>query len=218
VVGALRAWQDGPDVATADHSRPGVAAEGRRLVADALTSALLDLAEAVGPPEGEPAAATPSEPGREGGHVPGAGAARTLASLPSRAAADVASAIAASLVPAILERVDLNALLAKVDVNALVARLDIDSVLDSIDPDKLLARIDVDELIRRVDMGALAREALEGIDIGDLIQESTASIGVDTVEAARVQAMRADEFLARIVDRILMRRGPRRTRVPEDDE
>ena len=58
-------------------------------------------------------------------------------------------------------------------------------------------------------MAAVAREALEGIDIGDIIQESTAGLAIDTIEAVRVQAMNADDLLARIVNRILGRRRPR---------
>ena len=60
-------------------------------------------------------------------------------------------------------------------------------------------------------MAAVAREALEGIDIGDIIQELTAGIATDTMEAVRVQAMNADDLLARIVDRLLGRRRPARS-------
>ena len=75
--------------------------------------------------------------------------------------------------------------------------------------------MDVDALVRRVDVGAVAREALDGIDLGEVIQESTAGIGADTVEAIRVQAMHADDLVARFVDRLLMRRRPRDTAVGE---
>jgi hypothetical protein len=188
-------------VTTTDTPGAGVAAEGGRLLADSLTSALVDLVEALRaePDAGSAPHAAPPPPG-PGRHRDGVG--RSLASLSSRAVADAASAVAASLVPAIVERIDVNALLAKVDVDALVARIDLGRILDT---------IDVDEVVQRIDMAALAREALEGIDVGDLIQESTASIGADTVEAARVQAMNADEFVAGIVDRLLGRRRPRET-------
>jgi len=103
-------------------------------------------------------------------------------------------------VPAVVERIDVNALLAKVDVDALVERIDVKRILD---------QVDVNELVGKIDMAAVAREALEGIDIGDIIQESTAGMAIDTMEAVRVQAMNADDLLARIVDRLLGRRGPR---------
>ena len=182
----------------ADNSRQGVASEGGRLVADALASALLDVAEALhsdaAAAEGPPRPAQDAPAGPPGPHG------RSLASLPSRALADAAAAIAAAVVPAVVERIDVNALLAKVDVDALVERIDVAKILD---------QVDVNELVGKIDMAAVAREALEGIDIGDIIQESTAGIATDTMEAVRVQAMNADDLLARIVDRLLGRRGPR---------
>ena len=102
--------------------------------------------------------------------------------------------------PAVVEHIDVNALLAEVDVNALLAEVDVNA---------LLAEVDVNELVGQIDVAAVAREALEGIDIGDIIQESTAGLAIDTMEAVRVQAMNADDLLARIVDRLLGRRGPR---------
>jgi hypothetical protein len=206
-------------VAAAENSRTGVAAEGGRLVAEALTAALLDVAEALrGSPSDPDAPGEPRAPAarearetREARDEHRGGLGHSLTSLPSRAMADAAAAIAAAIVPAVVERIDVNALLAKVDVDALVARIDVDRILDSIDPNRVLDRVDVDELVARVDVGAVAREALEGVDLGDIIQESTASIATDTLEAVRVQAMRADDLLAGIVDRLLLRRRPRDT-------
>ena len=193
----------------ADNSRQGLASEGGRLVADALTSAILDLAEALqtdaataeGPPPAARATAPPARPPGDGGP--------SLASRPKRAVAEAAAAIAAAVVPAVVERIDVNAVVAKVDVDALVARVDVDALVSRIDVNRILDQVDVDELVGRVDVAAVAREALEGIDIGDLIQESTAGMAIDTMEAVRVQAMNADDLLARIVDRLLGRRGPR---------
>jgi hypothetical protein len=202
-------------VATGENSPLSVAAEGGRLVADALTSRVFDLAEALhadpadaAKPSG--ARASPAESASDAEHGLG-GAVHSLASSASRAAADAASTIAASVVPAVVERLDVNALLAKVDVNALVARVDIDGILDSVDPNPLLERVDVDALVQKVDVGAIAGEALEAIDVGDLIQESTASMATDTLEAIRVQAIRGDDLLARAVDWTLRRRRPRDT-------
>jgi hypothetical protein len=211
VVGALSACEDGQVVGPVDNSRQGVAAEGGRLVADALASALLDLAEALRADRARRPEAPPPEPGVTDAGSAGPGTSRSLASLPSRAVADAASAVAAILVPAVVDRFDVNALLAKVDVQALVSRVDVDSLLESVDLERLLDRVDVDELVQQVDMGAVAREALEGIDVGDIIQDSTASIASDTLEAVRIQAMRADALVARIVDRVLGRRRPRDT-------
>ncbi|MEZ0284908.1 MAG: hypothetical protein ACAH79_06700 [Thermoleophilia bacterium] len=187
-------------VTPADNSRQRLASESGQLVADALASALFDLAEALhsdavaaeGPPAAASATAPPARAPGEGG--------RSLASLTSRAVSDAAGAIAAAVVPAVVEHIDVNALLAEVDVNALLAEVDVNA---------LLAEVDVNELVGQIDVAAVAREALEGIDIGDIIQESTAGLAIDTMEAVRVQAMNADDLLARIVDRLLGRRGPR---------
>jgi hypothetical protein len=212
-------------MATGRNSGRGVVAEGGRLVADALESAAFGLAEAIAPPARDaPPAASAAGPSAADGAAPAAdplppgaaagdddGLLRKLASAPARAAGDAASAVAASVVPAVVERLDVNALLAKVDVNALVARVDVDAVLDQVEPNRVLDRVDVDALVQRVDVGAVAAEALEAIDIGDLIQESTAGIASDTLEAIRVQAIRGDDVLARAVDWVLRRKRPRDT-------
>jgi hypothetical protein len=178
-----------------DASPTGVTTEGGRLVAEALAAALYDVAEALR----TDAAEAPPQPARRGdGNRVGERAGRSLASMSTRAMSEAAAAIAAAVVPAIVERIDVNALLAKVDVDALVARIDVNRILDT---------VDVDELVGRVDMAAVAREALEGVDLGEIIQDSTASIATDTLEAIRIQAMRADGLLARIVDLPLRRRG-----------
>jgi hypothetical protein len=190
-------------VSPADNSHQSVASESGRMVADALASAIMDLAEALRSEAAAPGAPAPAAPAADGsaGRSAGAGA-RSLAALPSRAVAEAAGAIAAAVVPAVVERIDVNALLAKVDVDALLSRIDVNRILD---------QIDVDELVGRVDMAAVAREALEGIDLGEIIQDSTASIATDTLEAVRIQAMRADDLIARLFDALLLRRRRRET-------
>lgn len=208
-------------MATGDDSRQPVVLEAGQLVADGVASALMALAEALGRERQAAAAAEPLSAPHEPGTAEAGTVTRALA-VPSRAAADVASAVAASLVPAIVARIDVDALLAKVDVDALLAgvdvealvqRVDIDRLLDDIEPNRLLERVDVDVLVRRVDVGAVAREALDGIDLGEVIQESTAGIGADTLEAIRVQAMHVDDLIARTVDRVLRRRRQRDTKL-----
>ena len=171
-----------------DASPTSVTTEGGRLVAEALAAALYDVALALH----SDAAEGPPPPAPRVDRAPAADrAGRSLTSLPTRAVSEAAAAIAAAVVPAVVERIDVNAVLAKVDVDALVSRIDVNRILDT---------VEVDELVGRVDMGAVAREALEGVDLGAIIQDSTASIATDTLEAVRIQAMQADAFLARIVD------------------
>jgi len=210
---------------------PPVAVQAAGLVADGLASA---LARFVGPLEDDraDAGATPSSPaprklpGRAA--EAGRGAARRAAQAPS-AASGLLEAVLSRIVPvvvrsvdpeeivarvdvqAVVDRVDVQGVVGRLDLNEIVARVDLDRALDSVDPNRLIDRVDLNEVVERVDMGPVAREALEGIDMGELIRESTASIGQDTVEAVRVRAMRFDDGLARVVDRVLRRSRPRDT-------
>jgi len=197
----------------ADGSNAPAAGEAAGLVADALLSGLAKLVETLHDDR--------SEAGGEAGPTP--------ASRPARAATDVLDALASVLVPAVLRHIDPNALLERVDVQAvirridvdeltaridpdvLLARVDVDRLLDSMDPNRLLDRVDVDQLVRRIDLAAVTREAMDGIDVGEVIRESTATLGSDTVEDLRAQAMRADDLVARMVDRALRRTEPRDT-------
>jgi hypothetical protein len=187
-----------------DESRTPAAAEAARLVSDAVFSALASLVEALHDDRGDARGAEVQLPAR----------------LPPRAATDLLGALAAGLVPAVLRHIDPNALLdrvdvqrliERVDVQALVRRIDVDELAAQVDPNRLLARVDVDELVRRIDLAAVAREAMDGIDVGEMIRESTATLGSDAVEDLRAQAMRADDLVARIVDRALRRTEPRDT-------
>ena len=202
-------------MAGAENSRQDVTAESVRMVADAVDDALLDLAEALRterPDAAAPPSAGPARQERPPRAVPGTpadGAAATPTGAGTRPVVQAAAAIVAAIVPAVVERIDVNALIDEVDVEALVARVPVDEIVARIDLNRVLATVDVDELVGRVDIAAVAREALEGIDIGEIVQESTAGIATDTMEAVRVQAMNADDLLARIVDRLLGRRGPR---------
>ena len=55
---------------------------------------------------------------------------------------------------------------------------------------------------------------LSQIELGDLISDSTSSIATDARDAVRVQAMSVDGGLARLVDRVLRRKGERDVLVP----
>jgi hypothetical protein len=158
----------------------------------------------------------------DGGEPPRDAPSGLVRLLPAQAAADLVAAIVAEIVPAVLERIDADAVLDRVnvqrlvdriDVQALLDRVDMDAVVDRIDVDALVDRLDVDAVVRRIDLAAATREALEAVDIGEIVRESTATVGSDLVEGVRVQAMRADAILARAVDALLRRRGPRRTEV-----
>jgi hypothetical protein len=242
-------------------------------VGDALVSAVAKLVEALDAPRagstsaGEPATAPTGRLRRlpRAGRDAGVGVARHAVRLPAQAVTGLLDALASEVVPAVLQRLDLNAILDRVDVqrvvdrvdvqavvrridvnevvgrvevNEVVARIDVNEVVGRVDVNEaagrvdlnelagrvdvnqiagrvdvnaLLATVDVDELVGRVDVGAVTREAMEAIDIGEVIRESTSSLGSDLVDAARVQAMRADDLVARFVDRVLRRSGARET-------
>jgi len=191
------------------------------LVGDAVMSAIDQLVErlrtaepAEGPPERAVVAPRPG-----GGGARGDEGGWPAASVPA-GVADLVGAIVAAIVPAVLSRIDPDDVLDRVDVQRFVDRVDLDEIVARIDLDALAGRLDVDALLARVDMAALVhrldiaaitQEALEAVDIGDIVRESTASIGTDVVDDVRLQAIRADEILARWVDAVLRRRDPRDT-------
>ena len=137
-------------------------------------------------------------------------------------------------VDAIVAGVDLNAAAAQLDVNAVATRLDVLAVVDRIDLttlveqrvdlnaivagvdiDAIAARIDIDAIIDRLDLGAIAEEVIAAIDLPEIIRESTGSMASETVRGARMQGIVADEAVGRAVDRLLLRRGRRRTQAPD---
>ena len=190
--------------------------EAGELVGDAVMGSLADLvarlhvdappASADAHPEPEPVALAEQPSSVRG--------------LPTRAAVDLVGGLVAAIVPVVLARIDPNEIIDKVDVQRLIDRVDVDEVVKQIDlddlagrldVDALLARVDIDALVRRIDMSEVAREAIQGIDLGELIRDSTATIGSDIVDDLRVQSMRADDLVARVVDVVLRRKKPRRT-------
>ena len=197
--------------------RTGV--EYAELVGDAVMSSLADLVERLRDVPEEAVAAprpvTPTEPtaADSAGHPP------SLPGLP-RPLVNLVAALVAAIVPVVISRMDLNEVLDqvniqrvvnRVDVEKVVERLDLNEVAGRIDVDALLARVDIDALVKRIDLTSATREAMEAIDIGEIVRDSTATIGTDLVDDLRLRAIRADALLARFVDWVLRRRGPRRT-------
>jgi hypothetical protein len=77
----------------------------------------------------------------------------------------------------------------------------------------VVARLPLEEIVSRVDMATLTRRLLESIDLAGIVRESTATVGNEVVDAGRTQAMGADTFVERLVDRMLFRREPRNLEV-----
>jgi hypothetical protein len=131
----------------------------------------------------------------------------------------VVDALIPLVVERALQRIDLTALVAKnVDLDALVAEVDTDAVAARIDVDAVARRLDIDAVIARIDLVGLAEEVINAIDLPEIIRESTGSMASETVRGVRMQSIGADETVARIVDRILLRRRRRATATPTAGE
>lgn len=122
-------------------------------------------------------------------------------------------------VDTVLDRVDVEAVVNRVDLDTAAGRLDLDRVLDRIDLTALiLQRVDLDVLVQavlgRLDLVKLAEDVIDGVDLPEIIRESTGSMASDTVRGVRMQGIVADEAVGNAVDRFLHRRGRRSTQAP----
>jgi hypothetical protein len=116
---------------------------------------------------------------------------------------------------AIAARLDLDAVAARLDVNAVVDRVDLPRVtarvLDSVDIDAVAGRLNVNAVVDRVDLAHVTEQVLDEVDVGHIVRESSGAMAAETVDAVRMQGMRVDGFLSRVVDRLLARSGGRDT-------
>ena len=133
-------------------------------------------------------------------------------------------ALIAALVTAVLDEIDLDQVVARVDLDAIVERVDLDAVAARIDLDAIARRIDVDAVVGQVDLDAivaridvprLTEQVIDEVDLGEIIRESSSTMASETVDALRVQGMRVDGLVSRIVDRMLLRDGQRQTDPPD---
>jgi hypothetical protein len=110
----------------------------------------------------------------------------------------------------VLVLVDVDAVAARLDVDAVAQRLDVEAVLDRLDlTSTVLDRVDlgvvVDAALAKVDLVGLAEQVIDGVDLPEIIRESTGSMASDTVRGVRMQGIGADEAVGRAVDRMLLR-------------
>jgi hypothetical protein len=116
-------------------------------------------------------------------------------------------------IDAIVRRVDISGVVAQVDVDAIARRIELDAIVARLDIDALVDRIDVDAIVQRLDLVSLAEEVVNGIDLPEIIRESTGSMASEVVRDVRMQSIDADVAIARIVDRLIRRRRARRTEI-----
>ena len=121
-------------------------------------------------------------------------------------------------VDAIVDRIDLDIVAKRLDVDAVADRVDLDRIVDRLDLDKIVARVDIDAVVDRVDLVALAEQVIDGIDLPEIIRESSGSMASEVVRDVRIQSIEADERVAHIIDRLLRRRRARHTDAPGEPE
>src|SRR5215212_3385066 len=95
-------------------------------------------------------------------------------------------------IDAIGRQVDVDAIVSQVDIDAVAKRIDVDAIAERIDIDAIVSRVDVDAIVRRLDLVAIAEEVVNGIDLPEIIRESTGSMASDVVRDARMQSIDAD--------------------------
>lgn len=124
----------------------------------------------------------------------------------------------------VVERVDVDRLADAISIDRLMERIDLNEVAAGIDVDAVAARLDVERVVQRLDLVAIANEVIDGVDLPTIIRESTETMAAETMDGVRERGMRADRFVARVVDRALLRKddGPRHaspsTDPPTEDE
>jgi hypothetical protein len=106
----------------------------------------------------------------------------------------------------LIDRVDLNRVLDRIDVDGLVQRIDVPAVLDKVDLDLLLERVDFNQVIQRVDINVLVQQT----ELGAVIAKSTSGVAAEVLDAVRSQTVGLDQFVDRLVSRVLRRKGDRR--------
>ena len=111
----------------------------------------------------------------------------------------------------IAARIDLNAIVQRIDVDAIAARIDVDAIASRVDLDAIVGRVDLDAIVARIDLPGLTEQVIDEVDLGEIIRESSSTMATETVDALRVQGMRVDGLVSRIVDRVLLRQGQRQT-------
>ncbi|EME17554.1 hypothetical protein [Rhodococcus triatomae] len=104
--------------------------------------------------------------------------------------------------------VDLDAIVDRVDLDRAVGRVDLDGAVRGVDVDAIAARLDLDAVIGRIDLVGLADQVIEGVDLPQIIRDSTGSLSEEAVRGVRSQGMHADDAVAGFVGRLFGRDNP----------
>ncbi|HZC53612.1 MAG TPA: hypothetical protein VE441_14085 [Mycobacterium sp.] len=109
-----------------------------------------------------------------------------------------------AVVDVVLDRIDLTSIV--------LERVKLDEIIDEVDVNDVVERVDLTTVIDRIDLPAVAKETIDGIDLPEIIRGSTGIMTSEAVVGIRMQAIRADEYVRRIIDRLLLRHGARENR------
>jgi hypothetical protein len=95
---------------------------------------------------------------------------------------------------------------------ATLDRLDLPALIRGhVDLDAVIADVDVDAIIARLDLLGLATYIIEGIDLPVIIRQSTGGVSTEVLRGARQHSYEADQTVARVIDRMLLRHRSRET-------
>jgi hypothetical protein len=78
-------------------------------------------------------------------------------------------------------------------------------IVDMLDMEQLIDHVPINRVVARIDLPAV----IEEIDLAGIVREGTKGLGGETLDSARSGLMAMDQWSARLVDRLLRRKGPR---------
>jgi hypothetical protein len=78
-------------------------------------------------------------------------------------------------------------------------------IVDMLDMEQLIDHVPIDRVVARIDLPAVIDE----IDLSGVVREATTGLGGETLDGVRSGLMAMDAWSARLVDRILRRKGSR---------
>ena len=82
-------------------------------------------------------------------------------------------------------------------------------VMRRIDLNELVEKyVDVERLIAGMDLATLTNQVMAEIDLPEIIRQSTGSVASETLRGVRMQAISADDVVARLGGRLRLRRPP----------
>ncbi|MET1060380.1 MAG: hypothetical protein ABWX84_12320 [Nocardioides sp.] len=81
-------------------------------------------------------------------------------------------------------------------------------VLQRLDLTKLVEdNVDIEHIVESIDLVALTNEIIAEIDLPEIIRQSTGSVASETLRGVRMQAITADDAVARLGERFRLRRA-----------